>query len=111
MAMSAALAAASPYLLEPVAHVTIHSPGSATSRITSALSSHRARMLGMTPREGWSRWEAIEALIPEAELRAFGTELRSMSQGMASFEARHDHLAEVNEKLAQTIVQQVHEPA
>jgi elongation factor G len=111
IAMSAALAAASPYLLEPVAHVTIHSPGSATSRITSALSSHRARMLGMAPREGWSRWETIEALIPEAELRAFGTELRSMSQGMASFEARHDHLAEVNEKLAQAIVQQVHEPA
>lgn len=111
MAMSAALAAASPYLLEPVAHVTIHSPGSATSRITSALSSHRARMLGMAPREGWSRWETIEALIPEAELRAFGTELRSYSQGMASYEAKHDHLAEVNEKLAQTIVQQVHEPA
>jgi elongation factor G len=88
MAMSAALAAASPYLLEPVAHVTIHSPGSATSRITSALSSHRARMLGMEPREGWSRWETIEALVPEAELRAFGTELRSYSQGMASYEAR-----------------------
>ncbi len=111
MAMSAALAAASPYLLEPVSQVTIHSPGSATSRITSALSSHRARMLGMAPREGWSRWETIEALIPESELRAFGTELRSMSQGMASYEARHDHLAEVNEKLAQTIVQQVHELA
>jgi elongation factor G len=111
MAMSAALAAASPYLLEPVAHVTIHSPGNATSRITSALSSHRARVLGMEPREGWSRWETIEALVPEAELRAFGTELRSMSQGMASYEARHDHLAEVNEKLAQSLVQQVHEPA
>jgi elongation factor G len=68
-------------------------------------------MLGMEPREGWSRWETIEALVPEAELRAFGTELRSYSQGMASYEARHDHLAEVNEKLAQSIVQQVHEPA
>jgi elongation factor G len=111
MAMSAALAAASPYLLEPVAHVTIHSPGSATSKITSALSSHRARVLGMEPREGWSRWETIEALVPEAELRAFSTELRSYSQGMASYEARHDHLAEVNEKLAQTLAQQVHEPA
>jgi elongation factor G len=111
MAMSAALAAASPYLLEPVAHVTIHSPGSATSKITSALSSHRARMLGMEPRAGWSRWETIEALVPEAELRAFGTELRSYSQGMASYEARPDHLAEVNEKLAQSLVQQVHEPA
>ncbi len=111
MAMSAALAAASPYLLEPVAHVTIHSPGNATSRITSALSSHRSRVLGMEPREGWSRWETIEALVPEAELRAFGTELRSYSQGMASYEARHDHLAEVNEKLAHSIIQQVHEPA
>jgi len=49
--------------------------------------------------------------VPEAELRAFGTELRSYSQGMASYQARHDHLAEVNEKLAQALVQQVHEPA
>ncbi|HWT30630.1 MAG TPA: elongation factor G, partial [Propylenella sp.] len=111
IAMSEALAAAAPYLLEPIMHVTIAAPGTATSRITSALASHRARVLGMTPREGWSRWDTIEALIPEAELHAFQVDLRSLSQGMASYEAKFDHLAEVTGKLAETITQRAREPA
>jgi elongation factor G len=111
IAMSEALAAASPYLLEPISHVTITAPGTATSRITSALSSHRARVLGMEPREGWSRWDTVEALVPESELAAFQVDLRSLSQGMASYEARFDHLAEVTGKLADTLVQRTREPA
>lgn len=111
LAMSEALAAASPYLLEPIAQVAITAPGTATSRITSALASHRARVLGMAPREGWSRWDTIEALVPEAELPAFQTDLRSISQGMATYEARFDHLAEVTGRLAETISQRAREPA
>ncbi|MEO9131991.1 MAG: elongation factor G [Sphingomonas sp.] len=111
IAMVDALAAASPYLLEPVAHVTIHAPGSATSRITSAVATRRGQMLGMTPLQGWSRWDRIEVLLPEAELYGLEAELRSLSQGMARYEARFDHLAEVAAKLADTIVQRTHEPA
>src|SRR5690606_5458255 len=98
IAMSEALAVASPYLLEPIAHVTIQCPGTATSRITSALPSRRSRILGMTPRAGWSRWDTIEAQVPEAEIFGFQTDIRSLSQGMATFEARFDHLAEVTGK-------------
>jgi elongation factor G len=94
MAMAEALAAAAPYLLEPIAHVTIQTPGSATSRVTSALASRRGQLLGVTPREGWSRWDRIEALLPMAELHGLEAELRSLSQGMARYEARFDHLAE-----------------
>ena len=111
MAMADALAAAAPYLLEPIAHVTIHSPGSAVSRITSAATSRRGQMLGITPLDGWSRWDAIELLLPEAELHGLETELRSLSQGMAHYEARFDHLAEVSGKLASGIVQRTPEPA
>lgn len=111
IAMAEAMAAALPYLLEPVAHVTIHSPGSATSRITSAVASRRGQMLGMTPREGWSDWDIVEALLPEAELHGLEAELRSLSQGMARYEAHFDHLAEVHAKLANGIVQKVREPA
>ncbi len=111
IAMSEALAAASPYLLEPIAHVTIQCPGTATSRITSALPSRRARVLGMAPREGWSRWDTVEAQVPEAEMTGFQTDVRSLSQGMATFEARFDHLAEVTGKVAETIVQRAPEPA
>ena len=111
IAMHDALAAASPYLLEPIDHVTIEAPGTATSKVTSALASRRARVLGMEPRDGWSRWDTIEAEVPEAELTALATDLRSISQGMATFEARFDHLAEVNGRVAEQIVQRVQEPA
>ena len=111
IAMSDALAAASPYLLEPIAHVTIQCPGTATSRITSALPSRRARVLGMAPRDGWSRWDTVEAQVPEAEMTAFQTDVRSLSQGMATFEAKFDHLAEVTGKVAETIVQRAPEHA
>ncbi|CAD7339961.1 elongation factor G [Sphingomonadales bacterium 56] len=111
IAMSEALAAASPYLLEPIAHVTIMTPGSASSRITSAIASRRGQMLRMTSREGWSAWDVIEVLLPEAGLQGLEAEVRSMSQGMASFETHFDHLAEVAPKLASSIVQRVKEPA
>ncbi|MBB4640661.1 elongation factor G [Rhizorhapis suberifaciens] len=109
IAVSDALAAAAPYLLEPVAHVTIHSPGFASSRIGSSVASRRGQMLGMTPLDGWSRWDVIEVLLPESELHGLEAELRSLSQGMARYEAHFDHLAEVGHKLAGEIVQRQHE--
>src|SRR5690606_17442718 len=112
IAMSEALAAASPYLLEPIAHVIVQCPGTATSRITAALPGRRARVLGMMPREGWSRWDTVEVQVPEAEMAAFQTDIRSLSQGMATFEAHFDHLAEVTGKAVDAIAQQqAHEPA
>ena len=106
IAMAEALAAASPYLLEPIAQVTVDAPGSAVSRITSAATSRRGQMLGIEPIEGWSRWDRIALTLPEAELHGLETELRSLSQGMAHYEARFDHLAEVNTKLASGIVKE-----
>lgn len=111
IAMAEALAAAAPHLLEPVHKVTIFSPGTATSRITSAVASRRGQMLGMAPREGWARWDKIEALMPEAELQGMDAELRSLSQGLASYRAEFDHLAELNGKLADEVVHKVLEPA
>ena len=111
IAMSDALEAAAPHLLEPVHKVTIVTPGSATSRVTSAIASRRGQMLGMAPREGWSRWDRIEALMPEAELQGLDAELRSLSQGLASYTAEFDHLAELNGKLADEVVHKVLEPA
>jgi elongation factor G len=111
IAMAEALAAAAPYLLEPIANVTVRAPGSAISRITSAATSRRGQMLGITPLEGWSRWDVIELLLPEAELHGLEAELRSLSQGMAHYEARFDHLAELSGKLASGIIQRTPEPA
>ena len=111
IAMAEALTAAMPYLLEPVMRVAVQAPGSATSRINSAVASRRGQMLGITPLDGWSRWDEIEALIPEAELHGLDAELRGLSQGMARHEAGFDHLAEVNAKLAAEIVERIKQPA
>jgi elongation factor G len=109
--MSEALAAAQPHLLEPVHKVTVVTPGYATSRVTSAIASRRGQMLGMDSRPGWSRWDVVQALVPEAELQGLDAELRSVSQGLATYEAEFDHLAELNGKLADDVVQKVLEPA
>jgi elongation factor G len=109
--MSEALALAQPHLLEPVMKVTVVAPSNATSRVTSAIASRRGQMLGMGPREGWSRWDQVEALIPEAEMQGFDAELRSLSQGLATYQAEFDHLSELNGVLADKVVQRELEPA
>jgi elongation factor G len=111
IAMQEALVSAAPHLLEPVHKVTVLAPSYATSRVTSAIASRRGQMLGMEPREGWSRWDRIEALIPQSELMGFDAELRSLSQGLAAYQAEFDHLAELNGKLAEEVVQRELEPA
>jgi elongation factor G len=113
IAMQEALAAAQPHLLEPMHKLTVVCPSNATSRITSAVAGRRGQMLGMAPRDGWTGWDRIEALIPEAELAGLEAELRSQRQGLATYEAEFDHLAELNGPLADKVLQQnkVPEPA
>jgi len=112
VAMQEAMAQAVPHLLEPVQKLVVVTPASSTSRVSSAVASRRGQMLGMGPREGWTGWDRIEALIPEAELDGLEAELRSQSQGLASYEAEFDHLAERSGHLAEKVVQQhVAEPA
>jgi elongation factor G len=110
--MHDALAAAGPHLLEPIHKLSVVCPSNAASRITSAIAGRRGQMLGMAPRDGWNGWDRIDALLPEAELSGLEAELRSQSQGLATYEAEFDHLAELNGPLAEKIVQQrVPEPA
>ena len=112
LAMHEALGAAHPHLLEPMHKLTVVCPSNATSRITSAVAGRRGQMLGMGPRDGWTGWDRVEALIPEAELSGLEAELRSQSQGLATYEAEFDHLAELNGPLADKVIQQrVPEPA
>ena len=106
VAMQEALTQAVPHLLEPIQKLVVVTPAVSTSRVSSAIASRRGQMLGMGPREGWTGWDRIEALIPEAELTGLEAELRSMSQGLASYEAEFDHLAELSGHLAEKVVQQ-----
>jgi elongation factor G len=104
IAMSEALAAATPHLLEPVQKLVVVTPSSSTSRVSSTVASRRGQMLGLGPREGWPGWDRVDALLPEAELAGLEAELRSLSQGLATYEAEFDHLAELNGQLADKVV-------
>ncbi|MFA7601601.1 MAG: elongation factor G [Novosphingobium sp.] len=104
LAMSEALAAASPYLLEPVCKVSVDTPAGTGSKAGSVLSSRRGQILGLSPHPTWARWERVEALLPEAGLHGLDAELRSLSQGLASFTAEFDHLQELAGKHADDVI-------
>ncbi len=104
MAAAAALEQAAPYLLEPVMRVAVDTPAGTGSKAGSALSGRRGQILGLSPHPEWARWERVEALLPQAALHGLDAELRSLSQGLAGFTARFDHLAELAGKHADEVV-------
>ena len=104
IAMSEALAQAAPYLLEPVVKVSVDTPGGTASKAGSVLSTRRGQILGLSPHPDWARWERVEALLPESGLHGLDAELRSLSQGLASYSAGFDHLSELGGKEADQVV-------
>ncbi len=104
MAMTEALAAAAPYLLEPIARVSVNTPAGTGSKAGSVLSARRGQILGLSPHPDWARWERVEALLPESALHGLDAELRSLSQGLASFTAAFDHLSELGGKPADEVI-------
>lgn len=106
MAMGDALAQAAPFLLEPVMKVLVDTPAGSGSKAGSVLSARRGQILGLTPHPAWTRWEQVEALLPQGALNGLDAELRSLSQGLASFTAGFDHLAELTGKHADEVVKE-----
>jgi elongation factor G len=94
-AMAEGMANCSPVLLEPVMSVDVHTPSEHTSRINQIITSKRGHLLGFDGREGWPGWDTVRAHIPETELQTFIIELRSATQGAATFVSRFGHLAEL----------------
>jgi elongation factor G len=97
IAMKEALAKAEPVLLEPIDHVTISVPNDYTARAQRLLTGRRGQILGFAERAGWSGWDDVEALVPEAELHDLIIELRSQTMGLGTFRKRFDHLAEAKQ--------------
>jgi len=94
----------SPVLLEPIMHVKIHVPSDATSKVNGVVSGRRGQLLGFDARPGWSGWDTVEAEMPQTELANLIIELRSLTQGVGTFEMKFDHLAELTGKVADQIV-------
>jgi len=83
-AFKLAIQSAHPVLLEPLMKLTIHSPREFTGDIMSSLSGKRGRILGMEPEE--KDFERIEAEVPLAEVQDYALELKSITQGRATFQ-------------------------
>jgi elongation factor G len=106
LAMGEALGKARPVLLEPILAVDIVVPSDALSRATGLVSARRGQILGFDPRPGWSGWDVLKALIPQAEIGDLILELRSATSGVGHYSAQFNHLAEISGKAADTIVAQ-----
>jgi elongation factor G len=105
LAMDEGLRRCGPAVLEPIERLTIYVPSTCASGVTSLVSARRGQVLGVAPRDGWTGWDAVEAFLPRAERYDLIGELRSLSQGLASYEFSFDHMTEVNGKLANEIIQ------
>jgi elongation factor G len=106
LAMNEGLKACAPYLLEPIERLTIAAPVASASRVTAAVVARRGQILGLAPKMGWSGWEEVEAYLPEAQIQDFISELRGVTQGLGSFEAAFDHMAECTGRPAEEVVKQ-----
>ncbi|MCB1510670.1 MAG: elongation factor G [Hyphomicrobiaceae bacterium] len=106
LAMSEGMPDCSPVLLEPVMRVDIAVPSEATPRVNAMISQRRGQILGYDGRDGWPGWDVVQAHIPQSEIEDLIIELRSATQGVGTFTAAFDHLAELNGRLADQVLAQ-----
>jgi len=100
-ALKKGLSEGQPVLLEPIMNLTITVPEMYTGDIASDLNTKRGRVLGMSPSDGIN---VIEAQAPYAELLRYAIDLRSMTQGRASFVMEFDHYEEVPAHVSQKVI-------
>jgi elongation factor G len=77
-----AFAQAAPILLEPMMRVEVETPSEFIGRIQGKLLARRAQLVGTETR---NQDTVLQAEVPLAEMVGYATELRSLSQGMATF--------------------------
>jgi elongation factor G len=105
MAIKKALRAANPVLLEPVMAVTVTVPDDFVGAVTGDLSSRRGRMDGME-QQGSSH--VIKAQVPLADMFGYSTDLRSRTQGRATYTMQFHSYNQVPESIAKEIIARAH---
>ncbi|MBT6095794.1 MAG: elongation factor G [Rhodospirillaceae bacterium] len=104
-AMREGLPSCNPVLLEPIFDVTIALPNSFTSGIQRLVSGRRGQILGFDAKDGWQGWDEIKVQLPQSEMHDLIIELRSMTQGVGTYEWAFDHLQEFSGKDADKVIQ------
>ncbi|HEY1829723.1 MAG TPA: elongation factor G [Acidimicrobiales bacterium] len=105
LAIKKALRAASPVLLEPVMAVTVTTPEDYMGDVIGDLSSRRGKMEGME-QQGTSH--VINAQVPLADMFGYATDLRSRTQGRATYTMQFHSYNEVPESISREIIARAH---
>jgi elongation factor G len=101
LAMKEALVRARPVLLEPVMKVEAVTPEEFVGAVQGDLSSRRGDITGLEMR---GNAQVISAQVPLATMFGYVNNLRSLTQGRATYTMQFSHYAEVPENVAQGIV-------
>jgi elongation factor G len=104
LAMSEGMPDCAPVLLEPVMRVIVHVPCEATAKVNGLVSGRRGAPLGYDSRPGWRGWDTVNCEMPLSEVSDLIVDLRSLTQGVGTYEMVFDRLVELSGKLADTIV-------
>jgi len=99
-AMREALAKGGSVLLEPIMKVEVVTPEDYTGSVIGDLNSRRGQILGQDMR---GNANVINAMVPLANMFSYVNNLRSMSQGRATFTMQFDHYAEVPKAIAEEV--------
>ncbi|WP_311516339.1 elongation factor G [uncultured Anaerococcus sp.] len=96
-----AVAKAGPILLEPLEKVEITTPDEYLGDVMGDVSSRRGKIDGMNPKDGI---HVLDAYIPLSEMFGYATDLRSKTQGRATYSMQFDHYAQVPESVKEQVL-------
>jgi elongation factor G len=101
MAFKEAARKASPVLLEPIMMVEVVVPEEFMGDVIGNINARRGKVLGMDTRPAA---QAIDARVPLAQMFGYATDLRSMTQGRATYTMQFSHYEPVPAAVAEGIV-------
>ncbi len=104
MAFKEAAKRARPVLLEPIESVEVVTPEDYMGDVIGDLSSRRGKVEGMEQR---GNSQVVRALVPLAEMFGYATDLRSRTQGRATYTMQFDSYQQVPESIAAEITARV----
>jgi elongation factor G len=93
---------ANPVILEPMMKVEVEVPEEYMGDVIGDISKRRGQVNGMDERGGN---KIVDAFVPLAEMFGYSTDLRSMTQGRATYSMEFDHYEEVPQNVAKEIIE------
>jgi elongation factor G len=104
MAFKSAAHKARPVLLEPIMRVEVTVPDDFMGEVMGDLSSRRGHIAGIEARPPN---QVVRALVPLAHMFGYSTDLRSKTQGRASYSMEFSHYEEVPQSVAEAVTTRV----